>query len=196
MKAIREAIILVIIALAVFFGLRLTIQTYVVFGPSMQPTFVAYERLIVNKVSYWFNGPQRGDVIVFQPPFPSAEKYIKRVIGLPGESVEVKNGITYIYTTDGKVLQLNEPYIKEKPLQDFAKYTVPAGQYFVMGDNRNSSSDSRMGWTVPRKNIVGKSLFTYWPVTKLGGSHSYRFPTASVLLPGIPLLIMNSGDIQ
>jgi signal peptidase I len=196
MKAIREIIVLVVIALAVFFGLRLTIQTYVVYGPSMQPTFYAYERLIVNKVSYWFNNPQRGDVIVFQPPFPSAEKYIKRVIALPGESIEIKNGITYIHTTEGKVLQLDEPYLKEAPIYTFSKFTVPAGQYFVMGDNRNSSSDSHMGWTVPRKNIVGKTLVTYWPFTKLGGSHGYRFPTASALIPDTTLLIMNTGDIK
>ncbi|HXX59186.1 MAG TPA: signal peptidase I [Dehalococcoidales bacterium] len=183
MKAVREFIILAVIALAVFFGLRLTIQTYVVYGPSMQPNFVEYERLIVNKVTYWFHGPQRGDVIVFQPPFPSAEKYIKRVIGLPGESVEIKNGVTYIYATDGQVLKLDEPYIKAPPIQNFAKYTIPAGQYFVMGDNRNNSSDSRMGWTVPRANIVGKALFTYWPLNKLGSGHNYKFPAASILRP-------------
>ncbi len=142
MRALREAIILVLIAVVVFFGLRLTMQTYVVYGPSMQPNFHENDRLIVSKIVYAIHPPRRGDIIIFKPPFEQSENFIKRVIGLPGEAVEVINGVTYVYTTGGQKLTLEEPYILSPPRLNMPRRTVPEGQYFVMGDNRNDSNDS------------------------------------------------------
>jgi signal peptidase I len=142
----------------------------------MQPNFEESQRIIVNKVVYSLHEPQRGDVIVFKPPFNETKNYIKRVIGLPGESVEIVNGKTYIYTTDGTILILDEPYVAETSTRDYAKHTVPDNQYFVMGDNRNNSNDSRSGWMVPQENIIGKAWLRIWPINKWGLVLNYRFP--------------------
>jgi len=176
-KAVREAIFLVLVAVIVFLVLRLTIQTYVVYGPSMQPNFVEHERLIVSKVVYYFHNPQRGDVIVFKPPFTDKTNYIKRIIALPGESVEIKNGKTYIYTLDGGMIILDEIYVAEPFNSSYTKHTVPEGGYFVMGDNRNNSNDSRSGWMVPEDNIIGKAWLTIWPPDRWGVALNHRFST-------------------
>ena len=178
-QTIRETIILILIAVVVYLGLRFTIQTYIVFGPSMQPNFEQNERIIVNKLAYKFGDPQRGDVIIFDPPFTSASDYIKRVIGLPGEAVEIKNGTTYIYKADGTVLTLNEPYEAEASRSSYTRQTIPADSYFVMGDNRNNSNDSRTGWFVPRENIVGKAWLIIWPPSTWGMAYNYSFKSTA-----------------
>jgi signal peptidase I len=178
-QTIRETIILILIAVVVFLGLRFTIQTYIVFGPSMQPNFEENQRIIVNKLAYKFGEPQRGDVIVFDPPFTSASDYIKRVIGLPGESIEIKDGKTYVYTLDGAVLILNEPYIAESSMSTYTKHTILENEYFVMGDNRNNSNDSRTGWLVPEENIVGKAWLIIWPPDTWGLARNYSFTNAA-----------------
>ena len=171
MKIFREVAITVLIAVAVFALLRLTVQSYTVVMSSMEPNFQEGECIMVNKVTYHSSGPQRGDVIVFNPPFGSQYPYIKRVIGLPGETVEIKNARVFI---DGIPLEEDE-YIKERP-----NYTMPAteiteNEYFVLGDNRNNSNDSRNGWTVPRDNIIGKAWFMYWPPSSLGVVKHYSY---------------------
>ena len=178
-KVLRETIVLVLIAVVTFVGLRLTIQSYIVYGPSMQPNFEENQRIIVNKVVYSLHEPQRGDVIVFNPPFNETKNYIKRIIGLPGESVEVVNGKTYIYTTDGTVLILDEPYEEEPSTRNYTKHTVPDNQYFVMGDNRNNSNDSRSGWMVPSDNIIGKAWLSIWPPDRWGLTLNYPFPEST-----------------
>ena len=175
-SAVREAIILILIAVGTFVGLRLTIQSYIVYGPSMQPNFEENQRIIVNKVVYNLHEPERGDVIVFKPPFNETKNYIKRVIGLPGESVAIWDGKTYVYTTDGQELILDEPYEAEEMSRDFAKQAVPEGYYYVMGDNRNNSNDSRMGWMVPVDNIIGKAWLSIWPPDRWGLALNYPFP--------------------
>lgn len=177
-QTLRETIVLIVIAVAVFVGLRLTVQTYVVFGPSMQPNFVENERLIVNKVVYRLHEPQRGDVIVFRPPFNEKENFIKRVVGLPGEAVELKNGKVYVYKTDGTTLILDEPYISEPIQREYARRLVPAGEYYVLGDNRNNTNDSRNGWNVPVGNIIGKTWLNIWPPSRFGLPLNYPFPNA------------------
>jgi signal peptidase I len=181
-KAVREAFFLVLVAVIVFLVLRLTIQTYVVYGPSMQPNFVEHERLIVSKVIYLFHEPERGDVIVFRPPFVEKTNYIKRIIALPGESVEIRNGKTYVYTLDGGMIVLDETYINEPFSSSYIKHTVPEGQYFVMGDNRNNSNDSRSGWTVPEDNIIGKAWLTIWPPDRWGVALNHRFASSLISL--------------
>ncbi len=159
----RELLITLIMAIAIFVGLRVLLQTFEVEGPSMEPTFQTGQRVLVVKVAYVFRPPVRGDVIVFQPPVAMEDDFIKRIIGLPGDTVEVKMGAVYV-----NGVKLSEPYIKESPRSTYAKTKVPENSYFVMGDNRNNSNDSRNNWMVPRQNIVGKAWFSIWPSREWG----------------------------
>ena len=127
---------------------------------------------MVSKVSYRSSGPQRGDVIIFDPPFDSEYPFIKRVIGLPGETVEINDGKVAI---NGTPLEENE-YIAAQPDYTMSAQEVPENEYFVLGDNRNYSNDSHNGWTVLRDNIIGKAWFTYWPPSKLGVVKHYSYP--------------------
>jgi len=177
MKILREVIITVAIAVAVFFALRLNVQTYEVYLSSMEPSFVEGECIMVNKVIYRSSDPQRGDVIIFWPPTGSGHPYIKRVIGLPGEIVEVKEGRVFV---NGTPLDEDE-YIKERPNYTMAPVQIPEGEYFVLGDNRNNSSDSHTGWTVPKKDIVGKAWFVYWPPSRCGVVKHHSYPELEVI---------------
>jgi signal peptidase I len=175
MKILREVVITVVIAAAVFALLRLTVQSYTVVMSSMEPNFQQGDCIMVSKVSYRSSGPQRGDVIVFDPPFESQFPFIKRVIGLPGETVEIKDGKVSI---NGTPLEEDE-YIAAQPNYTMSTTEVPEDEYFVLGDNRNNSTDSSKGWTVPRDNIIGRAWFVYWPPSKLGGVKHYRYPELS-----------------
>jgi len=177
MKILREVIITVAIAVTVFFALRLNVQTYEVYLSSMEPSFVEGECIMVNKVIYRSSDPQRGDVIIFWPPTGSGHPYIKRVIGLPGEIVEVKEGRVFV---NGTPLDEDE-YIKERPNYTMAPVQIPEGEYFVLGDNRNNSSDSHTGWTVPKKDIVGKAWFVYWPPSRCGVVKHHSYPELEVI---------------
>jgi len=138
----------------------------------MEPSFQEGQRVLVNKVVYYFREPQMGDVIVFWPPFDSKEPFIKRIIGLPGESVEIKQGTVYIYK-NGNVIELNEPHYVDPPRYTYDKDVIPENEYFVLGDNRNNSNDSHNGWTVPRQNIIGKAWLSIWPPGQWGLAPSY-----------------------
>jgi signal peptidase I len=130
---------------------------------SMEDTIMAGDRIIAGRFSYWFSDPERGDIAVFRYPDDESKLYVKRVIGLPGETVEIKGGEVYI---DGEVLE--EPYLDVETIGDFGPYEVPEESYFMMGDNRNDSQDSRY-WNntfVKRNKILGKVYFTYLPKIK------------------------------
>ena len=170
---LRDFLVMIAIAVAVFIGLRTTLQTFVVIGPSMQPSFWEEQRLLVNKVVYKFHDPQRGDVIVFRPPHSQRDSYIKRVIGLPGERVEIKSGRIYIHQGDGTVLELDEPYIEEPAKRSFVGDVIPLNEFFVLGDNRNNTNDSRAGWTVPAEDIIGKAWISIWPPDRWGLAANY-----------------------
>jgi signal peptidase I len=175
MKILREVVITILIAIAVFICLRLTVQSYTVVMTSMEPNFQQGECIMVNKVSYHSSGPQRGQVIVFNPPPPNEESpypFIKRVIGLPGETVEIKDVKVFI---NGTALEEDE-YIKDRPNYTMSAITVPDSQYFVLGDNRNNSNDSHTGWTVPLDNIIGKAWFIYWPPSNWGVVKHFSYP--------------------
>jgi signal peptidase I len=170
MKAfIRELIITLGLALAIFLILQTTVQSSIVEGSSMQPTLENAQRLIVVKAVYHFRDPQRGDIIIIHPPVAAPEKqWVKRVIGLPGDTVEVKNHTVYV-----NGIALKEPYIKETPNYTMKLVTVEPGQYFVLGDNRNNSTDSHYGWTVAKTGIVGEVWLRLWPFNEWGLIHGY-----------------------
>jgi signal peptidase I len=131
----------------------------------MLDTIQLEDRIIGSRLSYINSTPQRGDIVIFPFPDNEAKIYIKRVIGLPGETIEVRDGRVYI---NGSDTPLDEPYLKEEYLvgsRDFGPYTVPEGSYFMLGDHRNNSADSRV-WTntcVKEEKIMGKALFIYYP---------------------------------
>ncbi len=154
----REVVVTFAIAVAVFFLLQTTIQSSVVVGSSMEPSFQDGQRLIVNKAAYRFGEPSRGDIIIFHPPNEFGRDYIKRVIGLPGDTIEIKGGAVSV-----NGIAMKEPYIKASPYYDIPLYRVKEDSYFVLGDNRNNSNDSHNGWTVPRQNVIGKALLSIWP---------------------------------
>lgn len=129
---------------------------------SMENTVMTHDQIIGYRLAYLFSQPKRGDIVMF--PFPDDEsvKYLKRIIGLPGEVVEIIDGKVYI---NGSAEPLEEDYLKEKPNGSFGPYTVPEDSYFMMGDNRNSSLDSRF-WEHPfvkKDKIIGKAVFRYSP---------------------------------
>jgi signal peptidase I len=169
MKTIlRDILITLVIALAIFFTLRATVQAYKVIETCMEPNYMEGEWLLVSKATYWFHEPERGDVIILDPPFETEKVYIKRLIGLPGDTVEVKDGAVYI---DGTALE--EPYIKEAPTYTFPLTELGDDEYFVLGDNRNFANDSHSGWTISREDIIGKAWFSYWPTSEWGGANNY-----------------------
>ncbi len=162
----REILAIVIIAIAIFVGLQFIVQDYIIKEYSMEPNFQEEQRVLVSKVAYKLQEPERGDVIVFRPPPPhnlKANPFIKRIIALPGDTVEVKKGSVYVNGS-----QLDEPYIKEPPNYTFPEYKIPEDNYFVLGDNRNNSNDSHTGWTVPHQNIIGKTWLVIWPPGEWG----------------------------
>lgn len=176
---IREILITVLIALVLFLGIHYTLQNSEIISGSMEPTLAIGERLLVNKLAYKFgHAPQRGDIIVFIPPpsVNSNDDFIKRIIGLPGEVVEIKNGNVYIHKADGTVIQLDEPYIAAPPDYTYTSPVIPPDNYFVLGDNRNNSADSHTGYTVPLSNIVGKAWLVIWPFSRFGLAPNYKLP--------------------
>ena len=170
-----------ILALIIVVPFRLFIaQPFIVNGASMDPTFKTNQYLIVDQLSYHFEQPERGDVVVFRYPNDPSKFFIKRIIGLPGEVVELANGSTTIIdpTTNERTL-LEEPYLKTDRTDDHLSITLSSDEYFVMGDNRSASSDSRVWGPVPRKNIVGKTFLRLLPLQQLGlypGAYSYSNP--------------------
>ncbi len=176
MKAfLRDTLTILIIAAVIIFGLQAVVQKFGVDGPCMYDSLQNGQQLLVNKVVYKFHEPERGDIVVFYSPNNEDEEYIKRIIGLPGESVEIKEGTVYIHKEDGTVLPLDEPYVTSPTTQPFKGDIIPENEYFVMGDNRNNSSDSRYGWTAPRENIIGKAWLSIWPLDKLGLAANFSF---------------------
>jgi signal peptidase I len=133
-----------------------------VYGQSMQPSLHTDERLVVEKLSYRFHGPRRGDVVVLHDPSGGSELLIKRVIGLPGERVTIADGRVFI---DG--VEIEEPYLDQETEGSGRSWLVPPLQVFVMGDNRQASRDSRSFGPIGRDQIIGRALFRYWPLDQI-----------------------------
>lgn len=156
---VREIIETVALTLIIFLVIRFAIQSYRVSGPSMEPGLNDNEYVIVNKMAYLFHTPERGDVIVFHYPLNTSEDFIKRIIGLPGDTIKVDS--THVWV-DGVLLK--EPYISSPANPVGQTWKVPSNEYFVLGDNRPVSDDSRDWGFVPKDFIVGKAVVVYWPL--------------------------------
>jgi signal peptidase I len=177
-RTILEYIVLAVVAIAVALLIQaFLVKPYRIPSESMENTLLIGDRVLVDRISWRFSDPSRQDIVVFHPPF-AGPVLIKRIIGMPGDEIALKDGSVYV---NGK--KLNEPYVrkvggKPVPSQPFDNglpwslqqpYKVPAGNYFVMGDNRIDSGDSREFGPVARAQLVGKAFARYWPPDRIGG---------------------------
>lgn len=199
----RELLETVLLTLVIFFAVRTLVVNYRVDGSSMLPSLENGQYLFVNKAVYFhfdlnalknalpgedapgedtvylFHPPERGDIVILDPPVPSTEPLVKRVIALPGEKVAIRAGRVYV---DG--VPLDEGYTAGPPTYEYppssgdAEFTVPPGAVFVLGDNRNNSRDSHVFGPVPLDNVIGKAVVTYWPLADLGLIPHERYAVA------------------
>ncbi len=152
-----------VIAVVLFMVINALTARIRVDGVSMLPSLQNRDHVIVWRMAYKFSEIERGDVIVFELQQASRDDYIKRVIAVPGDTIEILNGITYVND-----VPLDEPYIAAQPVRDFPTSWVRDGYVFVMGDNRNDSSDSRSWGLLPIEDITGRAVFVYWPLADWG----------------------------
>lgn len=191
-STVRDIVETLVLTAVIFLLVRAVVQNFKVEGRSMEPTLRNGQYLVINKAAYWHldrdllsyvtpaqaandaarsaadellvvGEPQRGDIVVFRFPRDPTRDFIKRVIALPGDTVEVRQGKVYV----------NGQFVDEAYINEIANYSWPArkmdaGEYFVLGDNRNNSSDSHVWGPVPRDNIIGKAWISYWPIDQLG----------------------------
>ena len=170
--AIKEWIQVIIVALVIALPVRYFVaEPFIVNGASMDPTFSTGQFLIVDRISYRFSEPKRGDVIVFEYPNNPSTYYIKRIIGLPGDTIAIKGGkVTIVNANYPNGLILDESYIDRahSSIEDFARETLNSTEYFVMGDNRLQSSDSRVWGPLDEQFIVGRPIVRLLPFTSIG----------------------------
>lgn len=164
-----EVIKIVILAVVIVLPVRYFLfQPFFVQGISMEPNFENGDYLIVDEISYRFREPERGEIIVFKYPKNPTQRYIKRIIGLPGETVEIKEGQVIILDEDGNQVLDESEYLSENiETSGNIRVSLSEEEYFVLGDNRNFSSDSRRWGVLPKKYIVGKVYVRAWPFTAL-----------------------------
>ncbi|HVO41570.1 MAG TPA: signal peptidase I [Aggregatilineales bacterium] len=159
-----------LIVIAIYTAVNLVTARYVVEGPSMEPNFVTGQAIVVNRLAYWFGRPTRGDVVVFHNPEDPSHEFIKRVIGLPGDTIRIEDGTVVV---NGKVLE--EPYVKSLCSNHRCDnaWTLDGDHYFVLGDNRNQSRDGHNFGPLDRTLIVGLAWVRYWPPADWGLIASY-----------------------
>lgn len=168
---LQDTLETLLLAAILFFVINTLTGRYQVHGQSMEPSLHDGQYLIASKVAYWLHPPERGDVVVLDPPTQNGSvPYIKRVIGLPGDLVEVRDQRVWV-----NGIALNEPYINAPPNYP-GNWVVGEDEYFVLGDNRNNSSDSHSWGLLPKDHIIGKAFFSYWPPEYLGKIPHYTFP--------------------
>lgn len=211
---------MLLLALAIYVVIAFALQTVRVEGESMVPTLQNNDLLFANKISYHFHGPDRGDIIVLQPPESPSRDFIKRVIGLPGDRIKIdghyvpksnpaatpRTAVLIKVGDKGDWQLLDEPYLPDQKVDPWdemnnccdstgratsvpTELVIPKDQYFVMGDNRNRSSDSRSIGLIPRGNILGKAWIRIWPLSHFGflGSGPKLVTSAVLALPLVPL---------
>lgn len=169
----KELFKLVLLSIVIVIPFRLYIaQPFIVDGASMDPTFDTGNYLIVDELTYHFRGPERGSILIFKYPRDPRKSFIKRVIGLPGEKVSIALGQVTIFNTEyPNGLILDEPYVKLEK-KDSADYVLGQGEYFVLGDNRLGSADSRVWGPVPEANIIGRPIIRLFPPALLPGDNT------------------------
>jgi len=181
-RLFREIIETIVLTVLMFLIIRLAVQNFNIDGMSMEPSLHNQELILVDKWSYLFHAPARGDVIVFVAPPNPAQDYIKRVVGLPGDVITVQN--TDVYVNGKKLTEAYvEPHHQGNPYPSFTNRVVPPGAYFVMGDNRGGSSDSRDWGCVPQKNLIGRAAVVYWPLAQ---DNNGLLPNFSSVFTSVP----------
>jgi signal peptidase I len=178
-RTIVEYVVLAVVAVAVALLIQaFLVKPYRIPSPSMEDTLLIGDRVLVDRISWRFSQPERGDIVVFHPPV-GGSVLIKRIIGLPNDEISLRGGFVYI---NGR--RLDEPYVRrvdgrQEPSEPFSNglpwslqepYKAPAGSYFVMGDNRTDSGDSRDFGPIKREQFVGRAFARYWPPGRIGGA--------------------------
>ena len=169
-SVLREILETALLTLILFLVLNTLTGRFQVRGSSMEPTLRDGQYLVVSKLAYWLQSPERGQVMVFSPPNGLSDDYIKRIVGLPGEQIRIRNGEVLV---DG--VPLPEPYVASQGAYS-GSWKLGSDEYFVLGDNRGNSSDSHMWGTLPRENIIGKAWLCYWPPEAWGFVDHHAFP--------------------
>ncbi len=170
-QRMRENLQIIAIALALALFIRAFVaEPRFIPSDSMLPTLEVGDRLVVEKISYRFHAPAKGDIVVFDPPqqlqiqgYAKDQAFIKRVIGTPGQTIQIQNGRVYLNN-----IPLKEDYIAQPPNYQMAVVRVPEDQLFVMGDNRNNSNDSHVWGFLPKQNVIGHACFRFWPLSRIG----------------------------
>ena len=160
-KIVRELLATALVSLLAFFGIHSSIENFRIDGPSMHPALIDGQHLLANKIIYFrfaFHPPRRGDIAIIVHPKDPSRHIVKRVIGLPGDIIEIDDGQVI---RNGK--RLSEPYVTHRDSRNFAPLQVPPAAYYVLGDNRRMSTDSRVWGFVPADNIIGRAWLSYWP---------------------------------
>jgi signal peptidase I len=192
-RLVREIIETVVLTVLMFLIIRLAVQNFNIDGMSMEPGLHNQELILVDKWSYIFRAPVRGDTIVFVAPPNPTQDYIKRIIGLPGDVITIQNTTIYV---NGKAL--TEPYVdphrQGNPYTSFSNRIVPDGAYFVLGDNRNGSSDSRDWGCVPRKNVIGRAALVYWPLGQDNNGLLANHTSVFTNIPSPPTALQSSNQ--
>ncbi|GCE27228.1 hypothetical protein KDA_27120 [Dictyobacter alpinus] len=188
----REIVETLVLTILMFVIINLAVQNYDVDGPSMEPSLHNKERIMVDKVSYHLHDPARGDVIVFIAPPDPELNYVKRIIGVPGDVITIQGTVVKVNNT---VLQESyvSPSYQGNPYLPIVNKVVPKDSFFVMGDDRKNSSDSRLWGFVPRTNIVGRAALVYWP---LNDGNSGFLPDVSGVFAHVPVKAANINNVS
>jgi len=181
---LTEIIRFALIALIIVIPIRTFIaQPYIISGSSMLDTFKDGEYIIVDQVSYYFHQPQRGDVVIFRYPLDPSKHFIKRIIAIPGDTITIEgNKVTIKNKNNPEGVLLKEPYVASMQPNTFLDETLKPGEYFVMGDNRDQSSDSRVWGILQEQNITGRAFLRLFPLNTIGllpGDYSIDLPNNS-----------------
>jgi len=181
LRKILEFLKIVIISLVIILPIRyFIIQPFYVKGASMEPTFHDHQYLIIDEIGYRFNAPQRGDIVVFRYPQNPQEYFIKRIIALPGERIEIRDGSIYVYNDErpeGFILDESAYLADNIKTYDLSEeiVTLRSGEYFVLGDNRNASKDSRSFGAVNKSFLTGRVMLRGWPFNQITVFHTPEY---------------------